>query len=131
MKTEKYRQLSEVHLMQRIWRSELELALLELDFWEDLLDTLNQSFHADVTDADTWRVEIGQLHHFRRLSKRLLGEIEAINGEVAIGVRIGQVMDKESRLDHQYLRREMDSFHADFRAFKTEIRQFMVVQPTF
>ena len=71
MKAEKYSQLSEVHLLQRIWRNELELAAQEVKFWEDLLGTLGEGLDPGVTDADTWQTETNQLHHFQRLTKRL------------------------------------------------------------
>lgn len=131
MKAEKYSQLSEVHLLQRIWRNELELAAQEVKFWEDLLGTLGEGMDPGVTDADTWQAEVRQLQHFQRLTKRLLNEIHTVDTAVASGVREGHVLAGETRLDHHHLRQEMDSFHADFRAFKTEIRQYMVAQPTF
>ncbi|MBC8155743.1 MAG: hypothetical protein H7Z72_22880 [Bacteroidetes bacterium] len=131
MRTEKQHQLTEVHLLHRIWRNELELSLQEVNFWEDLLGTLGEGLEPGATDADTWRVEIDRLHHFRRLSTRLLSDTQIVDGEVADGVLKGHVLDRDTRLDHQYLRKEMDSFHAEFRAFKTEIRQYMVAQPTF
>ncbi|MDB5241030.1 MAG: hypothetical protein JWP57_1655 [Spirosoma sp.] len=131
MKSEKYRPLSEVHLLHRIWRSELELAAQQVQFWKDLLGTLGEGLDPHVTNADTWHTEMNQLAHFRRLSKRLLDVSQTVDTEVAGGVQEGQVLDHETRLDHQYLRQEMDSFHTDFRAFKTEIRQYMIAQPTF
>lgn len=131
MKAEKYRQLTDVHLLQRIWRNELELALQEVDFWEKLLGTLSEGLDARVTDSDTWKAELSQLHHFRRLAKRLLDEIKEIDEQVAAGVRVDHVLDADTRLNHQYLRQEMDSFHTDFRTFKSDIRQYMILQPTF
>ncbi|ADB39549.1 hypothetical protein [Spirosoma linguale] len=131
MNTAKYRQLTDVHLLQRIWRNELELALQEVNFWEELLGTLSEGLSDRVTESDTWKGEISQLHHFRRLSKRLLDEIRDVDEQVAAGVRADHVLDADTRLNHQYLRQEMDSFHADFRTFKSEIRQYMVLQPTF
>lgn len=131
MRAQKYNQLSEVHLLQRIWRNELELAAQEVKFWEDLLSTLGEGLAPGVTDADTWQAEINQLRQFGRLTKRLLDEIHTIDAEVAEGVQSGHVLNSETRLDHRYLRQEMDSFHTDFRAFKTEIRRYMVAQPTF
>lgn len=131
MRAEKYSQLSEVHLLQRIWRNELELAAQEVTFWENLLGTLGEGLAPGVTDAGTWQAEVNQLRQFGRLIKRLLDELHAIDGEVADGVRSGHVLDRETRLDHRYLRQEMDSFHTDFRAFRTEIRTYMVAQPTF
>lgn len=131
MKTEKYRQLNEVHLLHRIWHNELELALQEITFWEELLGTLSEGLDPAEISTDNWKAEISQLHHFQRLTKGLLAEIKAINGEIATGVQTDHVLDTETRLDHQYLRGEMDSFHTDFRAFKTNIRQHLIAQPTF
>lgn len=128
MTTEKYRQLSQVHLLHRIWQSDLELASAEVDFWEDILSTLNEGVDPGVIESNLWRTEINQLHHFRRLINRLLEEIQTVNTEVAHGVQTGYVLDNEVRLDHAYLRMEMDSFHTDFRDFKTEIRNYMAAQ---
>ncbi|MBN8824186.1 MULTISPECIES: hypothetical protein [unclassified Spirosoma] len=129
MKTDKYRQLTDVHLLHRIWRSELELALQEVNFWEDLLGTLDETINPTLMPVETWQTEISQLHHFRRLIKRLLNEIQEVNEQVALGVRFDQVLDKDTRLNHQYLREEMDSFHTDFRTFKNDIRQYLAAQP--
>ncbi|WP_338869002.1 hypothetical protein WBJ53_19005 [Spirosoma sp. SC4-14] len=131
MTTEKYRQLTDVHLLHRIWHSELELALQEVNFWEDLLGTLNENLDPNQRAIENWQHEIGQLHHFRRLTKRLMEEIDGVEKEVAMSVRTDHVLDADTRLDHQYLREEMDSFHADFRAFKNEIRRYTVATPTF
>ena len=131
MNADKYRQLNEVHLLHRIWQNELELALQEANFWEELLGTLGEGLDPSVTDSDTWKAETSQLHHFQRLTKRLLAEISAIDSEIATGVKSDHVLDTETRLDHQYLRTEMDSFHADFHRFKSTIRQYMIDQPTF
>ncbi|GAB4026356.1 hypothetical protein [Spirosoma gilvum] len=131
MKPEKYHQLTDVNLLHRIWRSELELSLQEVNFWEDLLGTLNENMDPTSTPTDTWQTELSQLHHFRRLIKRLLNDIQETSEQVALGVRFDQVLDKETRLNQQYLREEMDSFHGDFRVFKHEIRQYISAQPAF
>ncbi|GAB4048892.1 hypothetical protein [Spirosoma litoris] len=131
MKAQKYRQLTEVHLLHRIWRSDLELALQEVNFWEALLGTLSEGLGPTATDADSWKEELSQLHHFRRLINRLLEEIQTIEKQVAAGVQFDHILDPDTRLNHQYLRQEMDSFHTDFRAFKTDIRHYMVALPTF
>lgn len=131
MKIAKYRQLTQVHLVHKIWRSELELALQEVTFWEQLLGALGEGLDAHVTDADTWKGELSQLHHFRRTGKRLLQEVNEVDEQLASGVRGNHGLDADTRLNHQYLRQEMDSFHTDFRAFKSEIRQYIVLQPTF
>lgn len=117
--------------MHRIWRSELELAILEIQFWEDLLGTLSEGLEPTVTDADTWKAELGQLHHFRRFASQLLEEIPTVDEQIARGVQFDHELDADTRQNHQYLREAMDNFHADFRTFKTEIRQYLVAQPTF
>ncbi|GAB4033840.1 hypothetical protein [Spirosoma jeollabukense] len=132
MRTEKYRQLTDVHLLNQIWRSDLEIALHEVNFWEDLLNSLDADLDpVPKTHDETWKTELGQLHHFRRLIKRLLAEIQDLDKQIAYGVRVDHILDTDTRLNYQYLREEMDSFHADFRAFKAEIRQYVTAQPTF
>lgn len=132
MRAEKYRLLTDVHLLNRIWRSDLEIALHEVNFWESLLSSLDEDLDsAPATHAQTWQTELSQLHHFRRLIKRLLDEVQDLDKQIAFGVRVDHVLDTDTRLTHQYLREEMDSFHAGFRAFKTEIRQYITAQPTF
>jgi|AntAceMinimDraft_5_1070358.scaffolds.fasta_scaffold183334_2 hypothetical protein len=37
MKAKQYKELVDVHLQHRIWRNELEMAMIEIDFWEDLI----------------------------------------------------------------------------------------------
>ncbi|UFH57104.1 hypothetical protein [Spirosoma sp. KNUC1025] len=132
MRTDKYHQLNEVHLLQRIWRSELELALQQVTFWEELLGSLDENLDANKTTFDdTWQMELGQLHHFRRLIKRLQEDLQSLDEQVALGVRTDHVLDKETRLNQQYLREEMDSFHADFRTFKNGVRRYIAAEPAF
>ena len=131
MNKEKYRQLIDVHVLHQIWTSELQLALQEVDFWEKLLGTLNEGLDPTITDEKSWRNELSQLHHFRRLATRLLDEIRLINAEVADGVRTNSVLNRENRLDHRYLWMEMVSFSAGFRTFRAGIRRHLVAQSTF
>ncbi|RIV17703.1 hypothetical protein DYU11_31160 [Fibrisoma montanum] len=131
MKNQKYHQLIDVHVLHQIWTSELQLALQEIDFWEKLLGTLNESLDPTITDENSWRNKLNQLHHFRRLAGRLLDEIRLVNAEVADGVRADSVLNRENRLDHQYLRMAMASFSADFRLFRAGIRRYLIAQPTF
>ena len=131
MTTDKYTQLLDMQLLHRIWGSDLELALQEVNFWDELLGTLGTGLDPAMANARTWQIEIDQLHHFRRLATRLLGDLQTLDKDVADGVRRDHVLDTETRLDQQYLRVAMDSFLSDFRPFKTEIRHFLVAQPTF
>ncbi|RYF78469.1 MAG: hypothetical protein EOO39_01385 [Cytophagaceae bacterium] len=83
MKSTTYRQLTSVHLLHRIWHNELELALQEVTFWEELLGTLSEVEHPKAAEAQTWQTEINQLHHFRRLTKRLLDDIQTVDQQLA------------------------------------------------
>ena len=132
MKTEKYRHLTDMHLLNRLWRNDLEVALHEVNLWKILLNSLNADLDPVPSTHDkTWKTELGQLHHFRRLIKRLLEEVQDLDNQLAAGVRVDYVLDADTRLNNKYLREEMDRFHSDFRAFKTEIRQYVTAQPTF
>ncbi|XWW48181.1 hypothetical protein JYG30_12405 [Fibrella sp. USSR17] len=131
MRTSTYHKLTDVRLLHRIWHNELELAQHEVIFWKDLLGTLSEVTHPKEANAQTWQLEIDQLHHFKRLTTRLLDEIATVDQQLAMGVRSNHVLDKETRIDHRYLREEMDSFHADFRTFKATIRQYVVTKTTF
>lgn len=132
MKAETYRQLTDVHLLNRIWGSDLEIALHEVNFWEILLNSLDADLDpVPATHDETWKKELGQLHHFRKVIKRLQEDLKMLDEQLAFGVRGDHVLDTDTRQNHQNLREEMDHFHADFRAFKTEIRHYVTAQPTF
>ncbi len=125
MKTETYKELVDVHLQNRIWRNELELALLEIDFWEDLHETNTTANQPATKDS----VEImSQLHHYQRLAQRLLGEVEQQDLEVADGVRVNRILTTPTPDDRKYLREQMDTFRVNFQRFKNDIRQFFVTQ---
>ncbi|GAB4020167.1 hypothetical protein [Spirosoma koreense] len=132
MKDDPFRQLISLQLVHRIWQSDLDIALREVNFWEDLLTSLDNDLAPNETTHDnTWQKELSQLHHFRRLIRRLQEDLQTLDQHVAASVRIGHVPDEDMRSNHDYLRAEMDRFHADFRAFKTEIRQYLTSQHTF
>jgi hypothetical protein len=62
------------------------------------------------------------------ISGGLSTELHAVESELAAGVSTGHPLDTDTRLDHQYLREEMDAFHTDFWAFKTTLRQYIAHQ---
>ncbi|GAB3166605.1 hypothetical protein [Telluribacter humicola] len=128
METKKFKLLIDVHVQHLIWKNELELAQMELGFWEKLLTTLEEqepSIHDEVIK------EVSQLNHFQRLSQVLLNEVQEVDKRVAEGVQRNQVLDQQVRANHKYLREQMDAFHSNYQSFKDNIRQFVVAQPQF
>lgn len=125
MKNETYKELVDVHLQNRIWRNELELSLLEIDFWEDLHEDNTRPSQATSEDS----IEImSQLHHYQRLAQRLLGELQQHDQEVAEGVRINRILNSPTPDDRKYMREQMDTFRINFQRFKSDIRKFFVAQ---
>jgi hypothetical protein len=125
MKTATYKELVDVHLQNRIWRNELELALLEIDFWEDLHET---NVRPSSATAEESAEIMSQLHHYQRLGQQLLGEVQQQDQEVAEGVRINRILNSPTPDDRKYLREQMDTFRVNFQRFKNDIRQFFVAQ---
>lgn len=123
---DKYKKLIDVHLQHRIWRNELEMALMEIDFWEDLVGKIEQN----AIDAPQMIDMVGQLHHYQRLSQQLLADVQEQEMQVAFGVKNKRVLTPPTLDDYTYLREEMIDFHANFHKFKTKIREFVISQPS-
>ena len=131
METKKFKLLTDVHVQHLIWKKELELARMELDFWEKLLTTLEEEQEPSAGVDEEWVNELSRLNHFQRLSQLLLNEVLEVDKRVSQGVQHNQVLDQQVRADHRYLREQMDTFHRNYHTFKTNIRQFVVAQPQF
>ncbi len=125
MTTEKYYQLSHVHFEQKLWKNELEMIQQEVDFFQNLLKTLEDE-HLTATKHEQKIGEFFNLsHHYIRLIKRLFGELDNIEIEIAQGVLNENILDKEQRLDHQYFREQMDYLEQNYRIYKTNFRNFI------
>jgi hypothetical protein len=131
MTSEKYKQLTDVHVQHQIWSKELELALMELNFWDELVTSFSHQRNPGQEPGDDWHEETGRLHSFQRLVRQLTTELQSLNKEVADGVQANKILNPETRSGHQYLRQQMDSFHTDFQIFKNEMRQYVIAQPEF
>lgn len=127
MTTDKYKKLIDVHLQHRIWRNELEMALMEIDFWEDLVGKNEQ----DTFETPKMIDMVSQLHHYQRLSQQLLADVQEQEMQVAFGVKNKRILTPPTLDDYTYLREKMDDFHTNFHGFKTKIREFVSSQPSF
>lgn len=120
----KYSQLSHAHFEHRLWKNEIEMIAQETDFFLGVVEDM---------PLDAGNLEKGyfvnQFHHFQRLTKRLLQELAMLQKMVAEGVLDENILDNEQKLDHQYMREEMDYFEQDYKAVKKKFRDFVAAQP--
>lgn len=125
MKTDKMNQLSHVHLLQRIWKSELEAVQLEINYFLSVIEDLRK--HKNVSEGT--KVDLmsfnDQFYHYKRLVIRILVEIKEVDSELADGVLNDDILNEESKKDHQYLKGEMDYFDYDFLQVKKSFKEFI------
>lgn len=125
MNTSKTYQLNHAHFEHRLWKNELETVAQEATFFLKILDeyktkTLTNS-HNSLVVAEF----VNQFHHYQRLTKRLLEELNVVEKELAQGVLDDNVFDGEQKKDHQYLNEEMKYFESDYREIKLKFRHFI------
>ena len=118
----KFSQLSHTHFQYRIWRNELELMQKETDFFLSIVEEIAALDTSGKTEQNWF---INQFHHFQRLIKQIQAELSRVEKELAEGVLQDNILDKEQRLDHQYLKEEMDYFEQDYRSVKSKFRAFI------
>ena len=118
----KYSQLSHTHFQYRIWRNELELMQKETDFFLSIVEEIATLDDTSKTEQNWF---INQFHHFQRLIKQIQEELGRVEKELAAGVLQNNILDKEQKLDHQYLKDEMDYFEQDYRSVKAKFRTFI------
>ena len=118
----KFSQLSHTHFQYRIWRNELELMQKETDFFLSIVEEIAALDTSGKTEQNWF---INQFHHFQRLIKQIQAELSRVEKELAEGVVQDNILDKEQRLDHQYLKEEMDYFEQDYRSVKSKFRAFI------
>ncbi len=120
----KYYQLSHAHFQNRLWRNELEMNQQEVEFFLKIIEEL--PIESEIFRGAEKKVFINQFHHFQRLIQKLLEEVSKFEKEIASGVLNDNIMDKEQRLDHQYLQEEMDYYEQDYRITKAKFKAFLV-----
>jgi hypothetical protein len=125
MKTDKMNQLSHVHLLQKIWKNELETIQIEINYFLDLIEDLRK--HKGVSEGT--KVDLlsftDQFYHYKRLIYKILTEVKQVDSELANGVLNDDILNTESKKDHQYLKGEMDYFEYDFHQVKKNFKEFI------
>jgi hypothetical protein len=125
MKTDKMNQLSHVHLLQRIWKNELETIQIEINYFLDVIEDLRK--HKGVSEGT--KVDLlsfnDQFYHYKRLIYKILTEVKQVDSELANGVWNDDILNAESKKDHQYLKGEMDYFEYDFHQVKKNFKEFI------
>lgn len=119
----KYSELSHTHFQYRLWRNELEMMQKETDFFLSIVEEIA------ALGENTRKVEqnwfINQFHHFQRLVKQIQEELRSVEKGLAEGVLHDNILDKEQKLDFQYLKEEMDYFEQDYRSVKSKFKTFI------
>ena len=125
MKKDKMYQLSHVHLLQRLWKSELETVQIEVNYFLSVV----QDFRKNENISERAKVDLlafnDQFYHYKRLITNILTEIKQIDAELANGVLNDDILNEESKKDHQYLKGEMDYFEYDYHQIKKEFKEFV------
>jgi hypothetical protein len=125
MKTDKMNQLSHVHLLQRLWKNGLETVQLEIDYFLSIIEDLRK--HKNISEGT--KVDLlsfnDQFYHYKRLITKILAEIKQVDLELANGVLNDDILNEESKKDHQYLKGEMDYFDYDFLQVKKSFKDFI------
>ena len=118
-------QLSHVHLLQRLWKSELETVQIEVNYFLSVV----QDFRKNKNISEGAKVDLlafnDQFYHYKRLITNILTEIKQIDAELANGVLNDDILNEESKKDHQYLKGEMDYFEYDYHQIKKEFKEFV------
>jgi hypothetical protein len=125
---DKYSQLSHTHFQYRLWRNELEMMQKETDFFLSITEEIGTLENNSRKTEQNWF--INQFHHFQRLIKQIQGELISVEKGLAEGVLQDNILDKEQRLDFQYLKEEMDYFEQDYRSVKSKFRAFIAASET-
>lgn len=125
MKNDKMSQLSHVHLLQRIWKNELETIQIEIDYFLSVIEDLRK--HAGISEGKKTDLLVfnDQFYHYKRLIVSILIEIKQVDLELARGVLDDDILNKESKKDHQYLKGEMDYFDDDYHQVKKNFKEFL------
>ncbi|OIN61070.1 hypothetical protein [Arsenicibacter rosenii] len=120
MKTVVSQQISDYHLLHRIWQSELRTAEQQLGVYRDMLDAVNnpQAARQSARLAD-------EIDHYKRLVPEILHEMHDVDVEMVVAIRNQERMDQETRKDQRYLQEKMDDFDANYQRFRQQIRRFL------
>lgn len=110
---------------QSTFRKELELLEGEVNYFEKALEGLKQYTIGDTTKSLQVAQFISKTHHFKRVVKRLLEELNLIHREIAEEVMEERKINAESFKDHQYFVKEMEDLHPAYKEYKYTLRTFV------
>ncbi|RFS18197.1 hypothetical protein D0T08_02830 [Emticicia sp. C21] len=100
----------------------------ETDFFLSIIEEIAALEKTTGKTEQNWF--INQFHHFQRLIKQIQEELRSVEKGVAEGVLHDNILDKEQKLDFQYLKEEMDYFEQDYRSVKSKFRTFIANSET-
>ena len=107
------------------YRSELEQAQNEVDYFLDVLNDLKIKTIGNSQKSLRVARFVQEFHHFQRLIKRLITEIQDLNHDMAEDVLEKNQMDTETFGDVRYFKGEMKDFEQNYKEYKYKFRAFV------
>lgn len=107
------------------YRSELELAKGEVDYFFSVSQNLKKEMIGNSTKSLKVAEFDHELRHFKRLIKRLLEEVNGLHHDQAEDAQHSAKLNSETFKDHQYFRKEMNDFSNNFIEIKYLFRSFI------
>jgi len=97
------------------YKSELVLAQSELDYFLNISHKLKAETIGDSSKSLKVAQFDQELHHFKRLTKRLLEELISLHHDQTVDTLNNAKLDPETFKDHQYFRGEMKDFTKNYK----------------
>lgn len=107
------------------YKSELEQAQNEVDYFLDVLNDMKTKTLGDSHRSLRVARFVQEFHHFQRLTKRMLDEIRDLNHDMTVDVREKSIMDSETFGDISYFKGEMKDFQTNYKEYKYRFRAFI------
>jgi hypothetical protein len=107
------------------YKSELKLAQNEVDYFLSVSQNLKGEMIGDSSKSLKVAEFDHELHHFKRLIKGLLEELDSLHHDQAVDAQNEAKLYSETFKDHQYYRVEMDDFATNFKELKYLFRAFV------
>ncbi len=111
--------------IQQEWRSRLEQVQQETDYFLDVLNDLKSRTIGDSHKSLLVAQFVQDFHHFERLTKRMLEELNLIRHEIAEELQSLQRIEPESIKDQNYFKAEMKDFEKNYKEAKYKFRSFV------
>lgn len=118
-------------LLHQVWLNDLDTAQHGVGLWETLMNAIHEELDpAPGVHHAVWQREMNRVYYFKHLINQLANEILTHEKRTA-NEQDTHELNRGIRLNEQSLNEKMDSFHANFRAFKVEIRRYVAAQHLF